>query len=305
MADHHGPMKPPISYYGGKQRMASKIVPLLPPHTVYVEPFAGGLAVMFKKGLPDITDSSHYREVINDLDSNLVNFYRVLQDPVKHAELCHRLEYTPYSREIYNDCCDALKAGSVSGIDRAYCYYIDIVCSFANKHLGGLGVSKATRNSIATFNHRKNLNGYNTRLHHTAIEHDDALKIVKRWDSPQTCFYCDPPYPSTTQAYQHKYTTDDYKAIVHALDNCKGSYVLSNYPCDIEPKGATLHEFKTTMSAARDKTVDKKRTECLWIMDRSETVPDKLKPILWQPGKPRLIDQQRQQKKTAKQQALV
>lgn len=59
-------MKPPFSYYGGKQRIASKIVPLLPPHTVYVEPFAGGAAVFFEKGRPETGNKSAYREVLNN-----------------------------------------------------------------------------------------------------------------------------------------------------------------------------------------------------------------------------------------------
>ena len=63
-------MKPPISYYGGKQRMASKIIPLIPPHTVYVEPFAGGAAILFNKPWPSVTNRDHYREIINDTDGD-------------------------------------------------------------------------------------------------------------------------------------------------------------------------------------------------------------------------------------------
>ena len=68
-----------IPYYAGKQRMASKIMPHLPPHTVYCEPFSGGLAVMMRKGLPEITDKSNYREVINDKNDQLINMWRQLR----------------------------------------------------------------------------------------------------------------------------------------------------------------------------------------------------------------------------------
>lgn len=71
-------MKPAFPYYGGKQRIASKITELIPKHTVYVEPFAGGAAVFFKKPWPDVSNTGHYREVLNDTNGDVVNFFRVL-----------------------------------------------------------------------------------------------------------------------------------------------------------------------------------------------------------------------------------
>lgn len=74
------PMKSPLSYYGGKQRMAKNIIPLIPQHTVYVEPFCGGATILFKKPWPNVTNTHHYREVINDLDNNLIYFFKTLRD---------------------------------------------------------------------------------------------------------------------------------------------------------------------------------------------------------------------------------
>ena len=73
-----GGRKPATSYYGGKQRMAHNVIPLLPKHTVYVEPFCGGATIMFKKPWPAVSNRDHYREVINDHDERLINFYRAL-----------------------------------------------------------------------------------------------------------------------------------------------------------------------------------------------------------------------------------
>ena len=73
-------MRPLISYYGGKQRLASKLIPLIPPHNVYVEPFAGGAALLFAKGKPEITNNHHYREVLNDKDGRITTLYRVARE---------------------------------------------------------------------------------------------------------------------------------------------------------------------------------------------------------------------------------
>ena len=84
----------PFGYYGGKQRMVSKILPLIPKHTVYIEPFFGGGSVFFRKPYPAISDNSHYREVINDFDERAINFFRVLQDKNKFEILQHKLFHT-------------------------------------------------------------------------------------------------------------------------------------------------------------------------------------------------------------------
>ncbi|MEJ5328486.1 MAG: DNA adenine methylase, partial [Candidatus Bathyarchaeia archaeon] len=77
MTDEVKPMKPPFSYYGGKQKFSSKIIPLIPKHTVYAEPFCGSAAVFFKKPFPSVKDRGNYREAINDTNEWLVNFFRV------------------------------------------------------------------------------------------------------------------------------------------------------------------------------------------------------------------------------------
>lgn len=91
-------MKPPFSYHGGKQKLSSKIIPLIPKHTVYAEPFCGSAAVFFKKPYPSVSNTNHYREAINDTNQWIVNFFRVLKDEVKSYELARRVLLTPYSR---------------------------------------------------------------------------------------------------------------------------------------------------------------------------------------------------------------
>jgi DNA adenine methylase len=86
------------------------------------------------------------------------------------------------------------------------------------------------RNSAATWlNMRASVDDTVTRLQGITIECDDAIKIIERYDSPQTCFYCDPPYPGTDQGHYAGYSHENFACLVEALDQCKGSFVLSCY----------------------------------------------------------------------------
>ena len=109
------------------------------------------------------------------------------------------------------------------------------------------------------------------------IEHETyGLKIIKQWDSPQTFFYCDPPYPSAEQGHYGGYTLEHFQALVSTLDTCQGSFILSNYDQPIEmPKDWERFEFEATASSRgrvgydRSKKADesdqnRKRTEVVW-----------------------------------------
>ena len=223
-------MKPVISYYGGKQRMASKIIPLIPKHTVYVEPFCEGATILFGKPWPDATNNNHYREVINDSDHRLVNFYEQLRN--KGDELVRQIQLTPFSEREYAislreglECEDKLEA--------ARRYYVNIQQSFSNKLDGGWARVLFTRNSSASWaNKIDGLQPYVDRMSSAYISCQDALKVIKQWDSPQSFFYCDPPYPETNCGNYKGYTIEDFQNLIDALDSCQGSFLLSCY--DVE-----------------------------------------------------------------------
>lgn len=259
-------MKPLVSYYGGKQRLASKLIPLIPPHSVYVEPFAGGAALLFAKGKPEITNNNHYREVLNDKDGRITTLYRVARE--RPEELIRLLELTPYSRDDYQRATLIVKGQTVSDeLKMAWAMYVSLQMSFANKLNGGFRVDLIGRNSQATYSQQKLcLPKQCSRLSDVALESLDALEIIKRYDAPQTFFYCDPPYPGTAQGHYSGYTVDQFNNLIDALDNCQGSYMLSCY--DAEglkiPIQAERIEFSATMYAARDKTKPKSRTEVVY-----------------------------------------
>ena len=172
-------MKPVISYYGGKQRMASKIVPLIPQHTVYVEPFCGGAAIFFAKPWPKVTNTDHYREVINDHDKRLINFYEQLRD--NGQALVDALKLTLYCKHEYQiakvrDCYDKLEA--------ARRYYINVQQSFSNKLNGGWVRAVFKENVAATWAKKiAQLPDYLNRVQSVHIACDVALEPV--WHAPR------------------------------------------------------------------------------------------------------------------------
>lgn len=271
-------MKTPISYYGGKSRIASKIVPLIwaIPHTVYCEPFFGGGAVMFAKGVSPITNTNRYREAINDKNNTLITFWRVARE--QPAELARILQLTPYSQEEYRRAAVIYKnPGDYSDLEIAWAVYIQCNWSFANKPAAGWAVQTIGQNTATTHaNKTPALPECFERLSSAYIGSEDAIDFIKRWDSPQSLHYCDPPYPGTNQGHYDGYTLDDYQALCDALDECQGSYILSNYHQDIAPRSAQrVVEIETSMSAANGKDragMDCTRIEKLWICDRSSNM---------------------------------
>jgi len=279
-------MRPLVSYYGGKQRMASKIVPLLPRHTVYVEPFCGGASVLFAKDKPPVTNHHHYREVINDLNGNLITLYRVAKRSPQALQA--EIDATLHSRRDYERACDIYKnPQGHAPLTVAWATYVNFMQSFKNGASCGWATQVKGRNNAATRqNYKQRLPAQIARLADCYIEQRDALDVIKAWDSPQTLFYCDPPYPDTRQDGYVKgksgYTQADFEALIDTLANCKSSFVLSCYPNDAVPKEWPRVDFATRMSASNGKNRKQhntKRTECVWIVDRSQDMPDDLKKV--------------------------
>jgi len=252
-------------------------VPLIPKHTVYAEPFAGGAAVMFAKPWPDVTNTDHYREVINDIDGDLVNFYRQLRD--NGSELCRLLSLTLHSEEEYRTAKD-LDFGD--DLERARRYYVNIQQSFSYKLHGGWSRGKSTRNDAATWmNKIDRLPEYIDRMRSVNISNTCALKFIEQWDSPQTFFYCDPPYPGSDQGHYSGYTLDEYRRLIENLSDIKGSFILSNYeqPVDV-PDNWEKFEFGATCTADKNTTKRTKRTEVVYRRFRKGILRPELKKLL-------------------------
>ena len=270
-------MHPLVSFYGGKARIASKIVGYINkiPHTVYVEPFCGGAAVLFAKPRREVTNGDHYREVINDTSDILISLYRcAVESP---DELALKLEATLYSQSDYargKTICKTPK--DHTPLEIAWAYFVNVNCSFANKLNAGWGTQVKSQNKACTWqNLITSLKEKLERLKSVYVSCEDALRCIDRWDSSHSLLYCDPPYPGTNQGHYEGYTTEDWIALCDKLDNIKGSYILSNYPQEYEPKSAQQRiEISAVMSASNGKSrkdADTKRTEILWICNRGRS----------------------------------
>lgn len=267
-------MKPIISYYGGKQRIASHIVDAIRTvsHKVYVEPFAGGAAVLFAKGKPNPVNNDSYRECINDKDERIVTLYRVCQE--QKEELLHMLRHTPYSQAEHRNARTILQAPHEhTPLRVAWAVVVQTRQSFGN------GIEKGWRTNTQSQNSAKTWATYLDwlpvlleRFRGVYVSCEDALRCIERWDSSDTLFYCDPPYPGANQGHYSGYTMEDWRALCDALDTCQGSYILSNYPQDVVPASAQRRvEIDAVMSAESARTrKHNARTEVLWICNRGQ-----------------------------------
>jgi DNA adenine methylase len=270
-------VKPLVSYYGGKQRIASKILPYFPKHTIYVEPFCGGAALLFNKPIVDVINKSEYRECINDINNHLITLYKMAK--LQKDELIKMIESTPYSQSEWFRAKSILKNGA-SDLEIAWATYIQCNCSFAAQMGGAWAISKSSENCAYTwYNCKQRLKEQIDRLEKVHISCEDALKCIDRWDSPETLFYCDPPYPSTDQGHYEGYTQTDFETLLNKLSTIKGSFVLSCYPNDAVPKEWKKVEFNTIMSASKDKSIPKERIDCIWIKESTETPRPKILKI--------------------------
>ena len=261
-------MKPPFSYYGGKQRIVSRIIPHIPHHAVYAEPFCGGATVLFAKKDLRTNSQSDYIEAINDTNSLVYNFFTVLRD--RFDELNHLVGHSLYSQEEHGKAC------AYSGDDplwRAYYFYLNISQSFANQLNGGWGTSLIGKSGAESYKNRNGrLKACADRLQKVHIANEDALRFIDRWDSPQTFFYCDPPYPNTNQGHYGGYTQADFERLLLKLDGCEGSFILSCYSNDAVPKEWKRIDIKAVTSSGnvRNGGHRDERTECIWIREAKE-----------------------------------
>lgn len=220
-------MKTPISYYGGKQNLISTIIPLIPPHDTYVEPFVGGGAVFWAK-----TKSSV--EVINDYNRELINFYEVVQN--EFVELEKMIRISLHSRSLHNDATVIYNNPHMfSRIKRAWAVWVLAAQSFSAMLDGSWGYDKlkGTTSKKITVKRDQFSIDYAIRLQNVQIECADALRIINARDYDKAFFYCDPPYFNSDCGHYDGYTQDDFEALLKSLGGLSGKFLMSSYPSDV------------------------------------------------------------------------
>ncbi len=225
--------KKPFSYYGGKGPLLSKLLPLLPPHREYVEPFCGSAAVFFGKKPAMI-------ETLNDIDGAVVHFYKVLRDPDLFEQLALRLSLTPYAREEFCFCRDRMMEEINNPVERAARFFIANEMSFSgnpDRHSWRKTVStsrcRIAENISKYLSKIEKLPEFHLRLQEAQIECSDFRKILKTHDSPSTLAYVDPPYVLSLRNKTHQYLFEmseiDHRELVTMLLQYSGMVVLSGY----------------------------------------------------------------------------
>jgi len=252
-------LRAPFQYFGGKGNMLTKLLPLLPPHKVYVEPFCGAASLFFAKQPSPV-------EVLNDLNEDVVNVFRVLQNKETHEKLRFRLMYTPYARAEFVRAIEMLKQKDLTPVDRAWAFMVKQNMGFS----GGIranagdwsraftsnqGYAKVCNNWLMRLSM---LDAWRWRLMLVQIDCRDALEVIRYWDSPDTLFYVDPPYVAETRktldVYAYEMTVEQHKELVELLLGIKGKAVVSGYEHPLySPFGQAgwkVHKFHTTCHAA-------------------------------------------------------
>jgi len=280
-------LRAPFQYFGGKGNMLAKLLPLLPPHKVYVEPFCGAASLFFAKPPSPV-------EVLNDLNEDVVNVFRVLQDKETHEELRFRLMYTPYARSEFVRAIEMLKQTDLTPVERAWAFMVRQNMGFSGTGSTNGGSWRRNFMSSRSCAYACNewlmrlsmLDAWRWRLMTVQIDCRDALEVIRYWDSPTTLFYVDPPYVTETRktlnAYAYEMTVEQHKELVELLLGIKGKAVVSGYEHSLyspfAQAGWKVHKFHTACHAAGrwrgsglqgqgNASAKVPRTEVVWVKE--------------------------------------
>jgi DNA adenine methylase len=248
----------PITYYGGKKSMLGDILPLIPKHITYVEPFFGGGAVFWGKQPSQV-------EVINDLNRSVINFYQVAKENL--SELRQMIMTTAMSRSLHDEALVMYKYPHLfSNLQRAWAFWVVTNQGYVGK-IGSWGYGTSdNKRELSLANKRLAFNNeLSKRLELVQIECADALRIIELRDRVDTFFYCDPPYIDSNQGHYGGYTREHYHNLLTALAGVKGKFLLSSFPSDLlseftEVNGWHTIEITKACTASKDR---KPKTEVL------------------------------------------
>ncbi|HEV2706771.1 MAG TPA: DNA adenine methylase [Pyrinomonadaceae bacterium] len=257
-----------FGWYGGKYSHLDWLLPLLPKTTHYCEPFGGSAAVLINRVPSPV-------ETYNDIHGEVVNFFRVLRE--QKDALIEAIGLTPFSRAEFEA---AIKESTekLSDLERARRFYIlarQVRTGLAQKASIGrwahclltsrAGMAGAVSRWLGAV---EDLPLIAQRLLRVQIENAPAIEIIKRYDSEETLFYCDPPYPHESRgdsnAYANEMTDDQHRELAEVLHTVRGKVALSSYRCSlmeklysdwqcVEAEEKVIHSVKST------------RKEVLWV----------------------------------------
>lgn len=216
----------PIKWVGGKSRMRKTIIELLPKHSCYVEVFGGAAWVLFGKPVSDV-------EILNDIDQELINFFRVIRERPDDfidsfdLELVSRAEFERLS---------ALDTHSLNALERAHRFYYLIMAGWGGElnyprfqtSISDGGHGNRLIGALKTL--RERIDPIHTRLKTVIIENLSWQACVDRYDRTGCVMYLDPPYPGNGVNYYHNMRDwKDHEQLAHRLKQTKCQWILSSY----------------------------------------------------------------------------
>jgi len=259
--------------------MVKKLLPLIADHRVYVEPFGGGASLLFSKEPSPV-------EVYNDLDSGLVNFFRVLRDRRQFKRLQFLASLTPYAREEFEWALQTWRE-CANPADKAHRWFIVARMSFSGRFGASWGfsvtsTSRRMASSVSSYlSAVEHLPNVCDRLLRVQIEHAAALQVIRTYDTKETLFYVDPPYVHSTRrsgGYLHEMADDDHRELVDLLLSVKGRVILSGYsnPLYLQLEKRKWHriDWQTDCSASGTRQTalkgeigraERRRVESVWM----------------------------------------
>lgn len=258
-----------FGWYGGKFSHLDWLLPLLPKTHHFCEPFAGSGAVLLNRQPSPV-------ETYNDLDGEVVNFFRVLRE--QKEALVEAIGLTPFSREEFAIACEL--DPEISPMERARRFYIrarQVRSGLAQTaSLGRWANCKNTSRAGMSGVVSRWLGGVDKlpqiaeRLLRVQIENRPAIDVIKLYDSDKTLFYCDPPYVHSTRgdskAYGYEMIDKEHEKLAEVLNSVKGKVALSNYENDFmnslypQDKWRKIYAPEKTIHTTKDK-----RQEVLWV----------------------------------------
>jgi DNA adenine methylase len=239
----------PIKMFGGKRYVAEHVLRLMPRHVNYIEPFAGGLQVLFRR---DPMDERYWwtdekgrlwrgvNEVVGDVHANLCNFYDVLRDLDVFPEFARRANLTPFDEATWKKAKALVDAGQGDRVTRAWAFFVCCRLSLAGRMQSFTGMTKVRLrggrgNEVNAFlGAVEGLPEVHARLRDVQVLHRDAVGVLRDYDVPGTLAYCDPPYLHDTRTarrvYDHEMTEAQHRHLLDALLGLRhAKVILSGY----------------------------------------------------------------------------
>lgn len=273
--------RPLLRYFGGKWQLRHWILGYMPEHQFYAEPFAGAASILLAK------EPAPGGEIINDLNRELINLFRIMQNSKQSEELIRRLDWTPFAKAeltIAQESSDepieaarrlvirsfmGIEAPGIAGLKKTGMRMGNVGLNRLNKH----GVRTIRNCAVDWCNWKHALPAIRDRLARVMIYERDALEFIDLMDAEDCLLYVDPPYQHGTRSNtRYAIEFEQHGALAERLSKCKSKVLLSGYRC-AEYEVLTNAGWQRVEKDYRANMSPERRTECLWISPNAIALP--------------------------------